>query len=222
LLPRIVLFNAVSVDGRIDGFPVDLGHFYGLVGHWKEDATLVGSSTAYNPERDTPDPEDSGLAVTPPVSSGTQGILVVPDSGGRVRNWGFLRQSGYWQRFVSLCARRTPPSHLEYLRRQGVDCVVAGHDRVVLPQALEELHERYGVRVVRVDSGGRLNGALLRLGLVDEVSVLVCPSLVGGDTPQSMYSAPDLASPAGVVSLRLAHCQAQENGAVWLRYEVVK
>ena len=31
--------------------------------------------------------------------------------------------------------------------------------------------------------GGRLNGVLLRAGLVDELHLLVHPVLVGGDTP---------------------------------------
>jgi hypothetical protein len=30
MLPRVILFNAVSLDGRIDGFIPDLGQFYEL------------------------------------------------------------------------------------------------------------------------------------------------------------------------------------------------
>jgi 2,5-diamino-6-(ribosylamino)-4(3H)-pyrimidinone 5'-phosphate reductase len=88
--------------------------------------------------------------------------------------------------------------------------------------ALEELNARYGVRTVRVDSGGTLNGVLLRAGLVDEVSVLIGPCLVGGTTPRSIFRAPDLTSSEGVVELKLTHVEKLKGDVVWLRYEVVR
>ncbi|HJX61267.1 MAG TPA: dihydrofolate reductase family protein, partial [Dehalococcoidia bacterium] len=106
--------------------------------------------------------------------------------------------------------------------QRNIDCILTGDDHVDLRAALEELNARYGVKVVRVDSGGTLNGALLRAGLVDEVSLLIHPSLVGGTTPRSIFLAPDLASANGVAQLRLAHVEQLEGDLVWLRYEVVQ
>jgi len=63
---------------------------------------------------------------------------------------------------------------------------------------------------------------LLRAGLVDEVSLLIHPSLVGGTSPKSMFHAPDLQSPDSVIPLRLSHLERLENDSVWLVYEVVK
>jgi riboflavin biosynthesis pyrimidine reductase len=45
MLPRVILHNAVSVDGRIDWFTPDIGQFYELASRWSEDATLTGSDT---------------------------------------------------------------------------------------------------------------------------------------------------------------------------------
>ena len=45
MLPRVIVHNAVSVDGRLDGFVPDLGLYYDVIGGWEEDATLVGSET---------------------------------------------------------------------------------------------------------------------------------------------------------------------------------
>ncbi len=87
---------------------------------------------------------------------------------------------------------------------------------------LEQLNERYGVRTVRVDSGGTLNGVLLRAGLVDEFSLLITPSLVGGTSPKSAFRAPDLTSVDGVIPLRLLQVEKLEGDHLWLRYEVVK
>ena len=73
---------------------------------------------------------------------------------------------------------------------------------------------------MHVDSGGILNGVLLRAGLVDEVSILVHPALVGGTSQRSMFRAPDLASPDGVIPLTLVSAEAIGDGLVWLRYKV--
>ena len=76
------------------------------------------------------------------------------------------------------------------------------------------------MKTVRVDSGGKLNGELLRLGLVDEISLLVHPYLVGGTSPASMFRAADLVHEVGVLELELLQSRKVKQGIVWLRYAV--
>lgn len=184
MLPRVILHNAVSLDGRIDGFPVDLQQYYTLAATWKEDATLAGSETFLKAAGIAP-PEDESAFIPPETDPSDQdpgdqrAILVIPDSRGRIRTWHYLRSLPYWRHFVALCSESTPRDYLDYLKERHIDCIIAGEDHVDLRMALEELYSRYAVRVVRVDSGGTLNGLLLRQGLVSEVSVIIYPSLVG-------------------------------------------
>ena len=84
------------------------------------------------------------------------------------------------------------------------------------------MNMRYDVEVVRVDAGGILNGVLLREGLVNEVSVLINPELIGGTTPHSMFVAPDLRSFEGVIHLNLQDFEKIADDVVWLRYEIIK
>lgn len=220
MLPRVILFNAVSLDGRTTGFPADLGQFYGLASHWKEDATLVGAGTILGSGDEAP-PEDESAFVPPQVNpDDTRPLLVIPDSRGRVRSWHALLQWPYWRDAVALVSRSTPEEYLSYLRKRHVGYIVAGDDHVDLRLALDELNARYGTKVVRADSGGTLNGVLLRAGLVDEVSILIYPCLVGGTTQQSIFRAPDLPSMEGVIGLKLVHHEKLDGDAVWLRYEV--
>ncbi len=97
---------------------------------------------------------------------------------------------------------------------------MAGKKNVDLRIALEQLNQRFDTQKVRVDSGGILNGVLLREGLVNEVSVIISPSLVGGVTPKTMYVAPDLETEEGVVGLNLAYVETIRDCYVWLRYKV--
>lgn len=224
MLPHVVLHNEISVDGRMDWLTVDMGLYYGLAARWEADAMLSGSNTllnAYPPEQMQ---EEDEAVFEPPLRDpdDARQLLVIVDSRGRLRNWHLLRREPYWRDVVALCSHSTPGTFLDYLDKRHIDYIVAGDDRVDLRAALKELKTRYGVKLVRVDSGGILNGVLLRSGLVDEVSILVNPSLVGGTTPRSIFQAPDLTSPEQVILLRLTHVEQMEGDVVWLRYEVLK
>ena len=224
MLPRVILHNEVSLDGRFDWVTPDLGQFYELASRWKEDATLAGSETLLSayPEEQLSAEDVEGAQPPEKNPDDTCPLLVVPDSRGRQRNWHLLRKEPYWRDVVALCSRSTPEAYLDYLSERHVEYIVSGDDRVDLRAALEQLNALYGVELVRVDSGGSLNGALLRAGLVDEVSLLIDPCLVGGTTPRSVFHAADLNSSDGVIQLRLVHFEKVRGDIVWLRYEVVK
>ncbi|MBE0528283.1 MAG: dihydrofolate reductase family protein, partial [Thermoleophilia bacterium] len=119
----------------------------------------------------------------------------------------------------ALCSAATPVAHLETLAADGVRTLVAGGDRVDLAAVLEQLAAADGVRTVRVDAGGHLVGALLRAGLVNEVSVVIEPRLVGGESPRWLVQAGEAGS-ADVVGLMLRGVEQFDDGALWLRYDV--
>ncbi len=222
MLPYVILHNAVSVDGRILGFAADIALYYDLAARFEADCVLAGSNTALAAAAMFPQ-ETAALEDAPlpeKISGDPRPLLAVPDSRGRIQNWHLWQRAPYWRDIVVLCSRSTPEAYLEYLRQRGIETIVAGEDRVDMRAALEELNARYGVQRIRLDSGGTLNGVLLREGLVDEASVLVHPALVGGTSPASIFRVPDLASPEGAIPLRLKHLEQFEGGIVWLRYEV--
>ena len=232
MIPRVILHNAVSLDGRIEGFPVDLQQYYGLAASFGEDATLAGADTFLSAENEAP-PEDESAFLPPQIDGeDRRPILVVPDSRGRIRTWHYLRSLPYWRDFVALCSRRTAPEYLQYLQKRHIHCIIAGEDHVDLRAALERLASDYGVRTVRVDAGGTLNGQLLRRGLVAEVSVLVCPYLVGGSSPGSIFreaeevarllEQPDPIGQGEAIALRLMLVERLPGDVVRLHYEVVR
>ena len=57
---------------------------------------------------------------------------------------------------------------------------------------------------------------------VDEVSVLIYPSLVGGIRPRSIFRAQDSTPLGGVISLKLMRLERLKGDIVWLSYDIVK
>ncbi len=198
MLPRVILHNAISLDGQIEGFFVDLQQYYGLAAAFREDATLAGADTFLRAENQIP-PEDQTAFLPPRMDPGdSRPLLVVPDSRGRIRSWHYLKSLPYWRDCIALCSRTTSQEYLQYLGKRHIHFIIAGEDHVDLREALERLASDYGVRVVRVDAGGTLNGILLSEGLVDEVSVLVCPFLVGSPLPGSVFRLGELPGQGGL------------------------
>lgn len=215
--PRVIVHSAISVDGRTEGVDVDLSAFYSVGAVWGEDVTLAGSETILRGVRPCGDEGDAKVAA--PAEGDARPLLVVADGRGRVRCWGTLRQAGYWRDVAALCCEATPAEYRNYLETRGVKCVITPGARVDLRAGLEMLAARFGARVVRVDSGGTLSGALLRQGLVDEVSVMIQPQLVGGDEGRTLFR--EAATTAGAPPIDLKLIAVDRRGEIiWARYEV--
>jgi 2,5-diamino-6-(ribosylamino)-4(3H)-pyrimidinone 5'-phosphate reductase len=185
--PRVVVHVAVSLEGATTGFEPDVERFYELAGTWEEDVTLAGADTILA--------QEEALAASPRPGPAVDGpLLAVVDGRERVSRWEALRECGHWSDVLALRAR------------------TAG-GRVDLAAALRTMRDR-GARVVRVDSGGELTGALLRRGLVDELSLLVHPVIAGSAT---RWHGP---APPPALVLRRVTAQRTGDGLVWLRYMV--
>ena len=227
--PRVTIYNEISLDGRIEGFDQDVGRYYRLGFRWRSDAILMGSVTAqaFGPA----EPADQRMRTVPaperlPVVPGFEDLvyeprplLVVPDSRGRVLNWIHALAQPWYSAIVVLTSQATPMGYLEYLNRRGIAHLSAGEDRTDLSAALELLRARYGVQSMRTDCGGALNGALLAAGLVDEVAVIINPSLAANPRSQFFVT---LAHAVSTVALPLALREVDQlnDGAVWLRYDM--
>ncbi len=220
--PHVIIHMGISLDGRIDWGFSPSSPYYDLVSSFHADLDLSGTGTMLA----APVPEDPqaiyGEVYEKWINTPGRPRLGIVDSRGLVRNWHLLKKQAWWSGYLALCSKATPREHLDYLRDNGIEYIIAGHEKVDLRAALEELNIQHGVNIVRTDCGGILNGVLLRAGLVSEISVIVNPTLVGGMSPRTMFVAPDLATEEGVIQLKLLDVQRMNEQFVWLRYEVCR
>ena len=70
-------------------------------------------------------------------------------------------------------------AYLAELREDGVSYLFAGANGDDLSGAMEQLASRFGAKKLLLEGGGRINGAFLKHGLIDEFSTLIFPAVDG-------------------------------------------
>ena len=92
---------------------------------------------------------------------------------------------------------------IAFLRSTGnfVEILNDGAGKVDLKALLEMLAQR-GINEVHAEAGFKLNGSLLREGLVDELLLYLAPSLIGHDA-SGLFNLPELTTLGGKKSLKI-------------------
>ena len=183
MFPKIITHNAVSLDGAISGFSIDLEKYYAIAGSLQPDAMLVGSSTAKSGIEMYSDgiPDESPADFVKPriTQDDNRSYWVIPDHNGLLQGrLHIFRRFEYCKDVIILLTEKSPESYVKYLMERNYDVIIAGHEDVDLKRSLEILANKYDCKVVMTDSGGNLNKALLEAGLVDEISLVINPVLV--------------------------------------------
>jgi riboflavin biosynthesis pyrimidine reductase len=145
------------------------------------------------------------------------GWLGLVDGRGRFRNG--YRGEGGWH-IIHFTTLDAPPEYLAFLRMKNIPYLVCGRGKVDLTEALAKARDILGVESAVTSSGGRLSGALLRAGLLDEVNVWLNPVVIGGFETPSLFDSPELAPEEWPAALELISAEPFGNGGLWLRYRV--
>lgn len=213
--PAVVVHLSTALDGAVTGFSPDLGVHYAAAATLGCDGHLVGSMTLLTGLQADGAAEESDAPDEPPVGREAAPYWFLVDSTGRLQ--GRLHAARAFpglRDVVLLVARSTPKEYRRYLADRRYLSLEAGEARVDLAEALRRIGAQFGVRRLMVDSGPGLTRALLDAGLVDEVSLLLHPLVVGTTGRRAFEGA------AGA-AFHLEGEQRLEGGVLHLRYRVV-
>ena len=111
--------------------------------------------------------------------------------------------------------------YLAHLRAAGVSYLFCGGDRVDLRLALRKIGAKLGVRKLLLEGGGTFNGAMLQLGLVDEVSQVIVPVIDGGKGVPGLFDIPGPLAKKAAATLQPIKHERLRGGIYWHRYRVV-
>jgi 2,5-diamino-6-(ribosylamino)-4(3H)-pyrimidinone 5'-phosphate reductase len=120
---------------------------------------------------------------------------------------------------VAILSERVSEEYLDFLRERGVSYILAGAREIDLPAALDRIGERFGVRTLMLEGGGRINGGMLRAGLIDEVSVLVAPVVDARIGTPALFDL-DVSDEVAPQRLVLEQVEQRADDVLWLRYRV--
>ena len=222
--PYVVCHMLSSVDGRIlpnrwHPSVDDRGVYERLHNDLGSDGWLVGRVTGQEfAAREDPYPSYAGapfgrenwFAVT-----SADAWAVVLDAHGKIA-WGRGDVGG--DPLLVVLTEAVSDSHLAGLCADGVSYIFAGEREIDLAAALETLNRELGIGRLLLEGGGAANGALLQAGLVDELSLIIAPSVEGVPGGPAVFDIHGELSALNTMGMALESCQALEGGFVWLRY----
>ena len=221
-LPKIIMHNSVSLDGSFTNFNVDMELHYQIAGRYQADANLIGSNTIkagieiYGGEI----PQENETDFTKPARDPALPYWIIVDTKGITQGLLHIcRSFEFCKDVIVLISQQTSRDYIDYLNERNYDYLVNGKEHADYEKALHILNTKYGIKTVLVDSGPVLNGLLLGRGLIDEISLLVSPVLVGTKSDKLLAH---LNFEVQNVNLELLTCEGLDKGQVLLRYKVLR
>jgi 2,5-diamino-6-(ribosylamino)-4(3H)-pyrimidinone 5'-phosphate reductase len=108
---------------------------------------------------------------------------------------------------------------VNYLKERNYDYLACGDEHIDFEKAFSTLSAKYDINTIVIDSGPTLNEVLLSKSLIDEISLLVSPVLVGGKSDKLLTL---LNNGNTNINLKYLACEDVEGEFVLLRYKVLK
>lgn len=227
--PYVICHMMASLDGRLDvdawsatpGVSSDdrAAEYERVHDALEGDAWLSGRVTMT--EFATADPHPPREFATPSrphhlVRDDASGYAIAVDPMGKL-HWSGGDIDG--DALVVLLGADVSDAHLAELVGDGVSYIVSAEAEIDLADALATLKSELGIDRLLLEGGARINGAFLKAGLVDEVSLLMFPAIDGHTGTSAIFEGGEEGL-AGAVALTLTSVERGEAGAVLLRYAV--
>jgi 2,5-diamino-6-(ribosylamino)-4(3H)-pyrimidinone 5'-phosphate reductase len=224
--PFVTINVAATADGKIDTFErrgaaISSARDKERVDQLRAeaDAIMVGGHTFHD--------EDPKLTVKSESLRAERlalGLSANPAKVGVSSRLHLKRESNFLNagaaRIFLFTTPQTDEAQLAMLRSCGAQVFIHEGERVNLISMLETL-KNIGINRLMVEGGAALNFELMRLDIVDELTIYVAPMVFGGE------SAPGTAAGSGLIRsdaipLKLVESQAWDDGGVLLRYQFEK
>ena len=231
--PYIVCHMVTSIDGKVTGdflFQPECAEateiYYRLNRDWNADGficgrvTMEGSFTGgfypdlshYPPVR-----QESGRKVDFTVDDRSGFYAIAFDTHGKL-GWKSNRivdpdgDPGYdGAQIIEVLSEQVDERYLGYLESMKIPYLFAGKESIDVELALYKLKNMIGCNTLLLEGGSIINGAFERAGAVDELSLVVAPTVAGKDS-KPLFMDADLAN------FELIQAE-REKGNLVLRYK---
>ena len=220
--PYIICHMMSLLDGRIDcdvTEQIESGdEYYDALNQLDCPSTLMGRVTMemhyalpepFIAEDNSPiDEEQFHVAIA------TKGYLIAIDTLGKLR-WPQNQFDG--MPLLVITSEDCPKEYLDTLTKQYISWIAVGKGTIDLKRAMEILRAEFGVERLSLTGGGHINGAFLKEGLIDEVSMMWCPGIDGRKGMASVFDGLDEDFPP--TKLQLVSVEKMGE-TIWAKYKL--
>jgi len=197
--PYVVLNAAMSIDGKIATYtgdsrmssPADLRRVHRL--RASVDGIMVGLRTLL---RDDP-------KLTVKFARGRKPHRIIVDSNAQTPLTSYVVRTAREIPTIVAVTSRAPKNRIESLERRGVRVSVCGKGPLVSVKILLQTLRKLGIQKILLEGGGALNWSMLSSGLVDEVSVAITPTILGGEKAVSLVEGKGVGLVKDAVKIKL-------------------
>lgn len=211
-----------SVDGRIDckmleNMPGD--EYFSTLSSFHGDGFISGRNTAELEmalpgrfEGKTRDVKEDFFS----KKTDRKGFDIVIDTNGVLR---YAKRSLQDAPLLIVTSRKVTREYLEYLDKENISYIVCGEEHVDLKKACQILLEEFHLERLCVVGGPYINGAFLKAGLLDEVSIVIGSGIDGRSGWEGVFEGAD--ETHGIYRLITTHVEwFKKSGAVWIIYRL--
>lgn len=189
---KVIIHMYISIDGKIDGEwdgqPGDKisGDYYDDQLFKLGSANANGSNTivmyAAKGHPDLSKYDGQRIEYRDWVPEGIQSLTwdVSYDRRGRA-GWekNYFPYAGKKNRAIEVVTKQVPKNYLAFLQSMKIPYLVCGDQEIDFAESLMKLRKYFGIKTMVLGGGSLINGAFLKAGLVDQISLVIAPYISG-------------------------------------------
>ena len=222
--PYIICHMMASLDGRIDCDMTeqidDTNHYYEALDQLECPSVMEGKITLVKHSalpgffQGTQPYKEAGRQIYKTIEA--QGYAIGVDTSGTLL-WGDDTTEHFGKPLLMILSEKASEEYLAYLKGKQISYITIGQDAIDLKAAMAVLRREFGVERLAVVGGGHINGSMLDLGLIDEVSMMYGYGIDGREGMAAAFDGRPMSR--GPVRLTFKSVTEQD-GIVWMRYLV--
>jgi 2,5-diamino-6-(ribosylamino)-4(3H)-pyrimidinone 5'-phosphate reductase len=129
------------------------------------------------------------------------------------------------QKSKTLFIITTNKEHPAYLRNDAANLEIIYYDNIIdFKDLFIKLKQDYNIENITIQTGGTLNAVLLRNKLVDSISIVIAPVLIGGKNTPSLIDGKSLSFDdelQHIKGLKLVNIKQLNNSYLHLQYDII-
>ncbi len=221
--PHIICHMLGSVDGKIKqtiwGLKDHHKYFEEPAAKIKADAWLVGRVTMQEFSSKKKLPAAKRRVVIPKedfvADQPAKAFAVVIDPSGKC-TWNSNMVST--EHVIEVLTEKVSSRYLAHLQEKNVSYIFGGKTDLDLALVVQKLYTLFGIRRLRIDGGGHVNGSFLKVGLIDEFSLVLAPIADGTTGAPTVFEAGEDPGKRKATRFKLQSVKKIYNDFLWIRY----